>query len=261
MSSGWNIWFFPKPNWGSRLAVPACMPKSIVPCRSATSRPNYLLPLPLERGRGRSCLRAEPYFQSEPFARKSITNHEHYSQRERVAQLPQLAQQAAQTVRRDVTRGFVAAELILWLKEHKIIRRGYTAIEELVSQTLSAELLVRDDTLSQLAALKQDAKDFGWRQMIREREKRATLEQTAQDRQGIVAQVWHLASEPAVRPSTRSSLNACPKRQQMRWNRYTVQRFLEVGTHVLNRTLEGAFRHWHQGFRPPVQSTLFAASA
>jgi hypothetical protein len=37
------------------------------------------------------------------------------------------------------------------------------------------QLLVRDDTLSQLAALKQDAKDFGWRQMVREREKRAKL--------------------------------------------------------------------------------------
>ena len=35
---------------------------------------------------------------------------------------------------------------------------------------------MRDDTLSELAALKQDAKDFGWRQMAHEREKRATLE-------------------------------------------------------------------------------------
>jgi hypothetical protein len=39
-----------------------------------------------------------------------------------------------------------------------------------------AQLLVRDDTLSELAALKQDAKDFGWRQMPQEREKRAKLE-------------------------------------------------------------------------------------
>jgi hypothetical protein len=39
-----------------------------------------------------------------------------------------------------------------------------------------AQLLVRDDTLSELAALKQDAKDFGWRQMAREREKRVKLE-------------------------------------------------------------------------------------
>jgi hypothetical protein len=106
--------------------------------------------------------------------------------------LPQLAQQAAQTVRRDVMPGFIAAELIVWLNEHKIIRPGYTTLQALVSEALSAErrrlggllaevldepaktalgqLLVRDDTLSQLAALKQDAKDFGWRQMARERE-------------------------------------------------------------------------------------------
>lgn len=35
---------------------------------------------------------------------------------------------------------------------------------------------LHDDTLSQLAALKQDAKNFGWRQMAGEREKRAMLE-------------------------------------------------------------------------------------
>ncbi|MHA6477680.1 Tn3 family transposase [Stutzerimonas sp. KH-1] len=149
------------------------------------------------------------YFHGEPFERKAITKHEHYTQRERVAKLfgyrpwaadflPQLAQQAEQIVRRDVTLGFVAAELIVWLNGHKIIRPGYTTLQELVSEVLSAErrrlgsllaevldesakatlaqLLVRDDTLSQLAALKQDAKDFGWRQMARERGKRATLE-------------------------------------------------------------------------------------
>jgi hypothetical protein len=51
------------------------------------------------------------------------------------------------------------------------------------------------------------------------------------------------------------------KRQQMRWNRYTFQRFLEVRIHVLNGTLEDAFRHWHQGFRPSVDPIQFAASA
>lgn len=149
------------------------------------------------------------YFHGDGFERKLIIKHEHYSQRERNAALfcywpgaadflQQLAQQAAQIVRRDVTPGFVAAELIGWLNEHKTIRPGYTALQELVSEALSAErrrlggllakmldeqakaalshLLVRDETLSQLAALRQDAKDFGWRQMAREREKRATLE-------------------------------------------------------------------------------------
>ena len=38
------------------------------------------------------------------------------------------------------------------------------------------QLLVREDTLSGLAALKQDAKHFGYRQMVLERQKLATLE-------------------------------------------------------------------------------------
>jgi hypothetical protein len=40
------------------------------------------------------------------------------------------------------------------------------------------------------------------------------------------------------------------KKQQMRWSRYSVQLFLNVRIHVLNGTLEDAFRHWHRGFRP-----------
>jgi hypothetical protein len=112
--------------------------------------------------------------------------------------LPQLSRQAESIVRRDVSPGFVAVELLIWLNDHKIIRPGYTTLQELISETLSAErrrvgdllaeilddatkatlaqLLVRDDSLSQLAALKQDAKDFGWRQMAHEREKRDILE-------------------------------------------------------------------------------------
>ena len=46
------------------------------------------------------------------------------------------------------------------------------------------------------------------------------------------------------------------KKQQMRWNRFTVQRFLDVRIHVLNGTLEDAFRHWHKGFRPVAGQTL-----
>ena len=149
------------------------------------------------------------YFDGVAFESKPITKHEQYTQRKQIAEafgyrpwetdfLPQLARQAELIVLRDVTPGFVAAELIIWLNERKIIRPGYTTLQELVSETLSAErrrlgglltevlddsatavlaqLLVRDDTLSQLAVLKQDAKDFGWRQMSREREKRTTLE-------------------------------------------------------------------------------------
>jgi hypothetical protein len=40
------------------------------------------------------------------------------------------------------------------------------------------------------------------------------------------------------------------KKQQMRWNRATVQPFLDVPTAVLNDTLEDAFRHHYPGFHP-----------
>ena len=149
------------------------------------------------------------YFHGEPFERKEITNHEHYTQRGLIADLfgyrlwsteflPQLGQQAAQIMRRDVTPGYVATELIVWLNEHQIVRPGYTALQDLIGTALSAErqrlgnllehaldasataalaqLITRDDTLSDLAVLRQDAKDFRWRQMAHERGKRAMLD-------------------------------------------------------------------------------------
>lgn len=92
----------------------------------------------------------------------------------------------------------MAAELIVWLNEHRVVRPAYTTLQDLISDALSterrrlagllaavldddiktalAQLIARDDTLSELAVLRQDAKDFRWRQMANERKKRATLE-------------------------------------------------------------------------------------
>jgi hypothetical protein len=146
------------------------------------------------------------YFNGQALEQEEITKYEHYAQRASIAGqfgyrlwsaefLPQLTQLAAQVVRRDITPSFILAELIAWLNEHKIVRPGYTSLQEVISKALSAErrrlgsllaealdeaakaalaqLLVREDTLSELAALKQDAKDFGWRQMAKERAKRS----------------------------------------------------------------------------------------
>jgi len=149
------------------------------------------------------------YFDGQIFEPSAITKHEYYAQRARIAELfgyrawsadffPLLMQQAALIARRDVTPGFIVAELIAYLNKHKIVRPGYATLQRLISEALVAErrrlgnllaevldatakdalaeLLVRDETLSALAALKQDAKDFGWRQMAQERKKRTTLE-------------------------------------------------------------------------------------
>jgi hypothetical protein len=50
------------------------------------------------------------------------------------------------------------------------------------------------------------------------------------------------------------------KKQQMRWNRTTVQPFLDVRTAVLNDTLEDAFRSRHPGFRPVNDDQATAAA-
>jgi hypothetical protein len=51
------------------------------------------------------------------------------------------------------------------------------------------------------------------------------------------------------------------KKQQMRWNRMTVQPFLDVRTAVLNDTLEDAFRHRYPGFRSANDDQTRSAAA
>jgi len=50
------------------------------------------------------------------------------------------------------------------------------------------------------------------------------------------------------------------KRQQMRWDRATVQPFLDVRTAVLNRTLEDAFRRRYPGFRAVKDGAVLPAA-
>jgi hypothetical protein len=51
------------------------------------------------------------------------------------------------------------------------------------------------------------------------------------------------------------------KKQQMRWNRATVQPFLDVRTAVLNDTLEDAFRDHYPGFRPTNDDEAISPAA
>jgi TnpA family transposase len=98
---------------------------------------------------------------------------------------------------RDVTPAFILAELIALLRQEKIVRPAYNTLQAVISDALTAErqrlsaavekaldrnakaalkqLLVRDQALSKLAEVKQDAKNFGYRMMTLEREKRAAI--------------------------------------------------------------------------------------
>jgi TnpA family transposase len=148
------------------------------------------------------------YFPRETVALRPLRQDERYTQRTEIAKLfgyrlwsatdrPALVEMAALLARRDVKPTFILVEVLGFLKARKIVRPGYTTLQTIISEVLVAErdrlahlieegldastcaalqeLLVRDGTLSELAALKQDAKHFGYQMMVAERQKYATL--------------------------------------------------------------------------------------
>jgi TnpA family transposase len=153
----------------------------------------------------------ERYFPDGPGGTETLgplRRNEQYAQRDEIAAMfgyrlwtetdrPVFLETAALLVRRDVTPTFVLLEVLAALNAKKIVRPGYTTLQTIIGSALTAErrrleqliengldadtsavlrnLLVREDTLSELAALKQDAKNFGYRMMAAERRKRITL--------------------------------------------------------------------------------------
>jgi len=108
-----------------------------------------------------------------------------------------LVKTAAELAKRDVTPSFIGLELLAVLKGRQIVRPGYTTLQSVIGAALAAErerlghlvqnglsaqtvmvlrnLLAREATLSELAALKRDARNFGHKMMTAERRKRTTL--------------------------------------------------------------------------------------
>jgi hypothetical protein len=77
---------------------------------------------------------------------------------------------------------------------------------------------------------------------------------------------WRRRSEPISTAFVESAVNEIVtrrmnKKQQMRWNRMTVQPFLNVRTAVLDDRLEDAFRSRYRGFRPTNDEGATAAVA
>lgn len=148
------------------------------------------------------------YFPGRALPEYSLPTKEYYLQRNMIAELfgyrlwldsdyDVLLDRAAGLTRRDVTPAFILAELIVFLNSQKIVRPGYTTLQSVIADALNAErqrleqiicegidetaqstlkkLLVRENTLSELAAIKQDAKHFGFQMMRLERQKQTTL--------------------------------------------------------------------------------------
>lgn len=148
------------------------------------------------------------YFPGQALNNAPLPISEYYVQRKRIAELhgfrtwldtdlPTLRDKARLLARTDVTPTFLLAELMVFLIGQRIVRPGYTTLQTIIGDALTDErarleqlvedaltqatretlqqLLVRENTLSELAALKQDAKSFRYRQLGLERQKRLTL--------------------------------------------------------------------------------------
>jgi hypothetical protein len=89
-----------------------------------------------------------------------------------------------------------------------------------------------------------------------ERDKGALVHYPARRRCG--EPIWTAFVESVVNETVTKRMN---KKQQMRWNRTTVQPFLDVRTAVLNDTLEDAFCHRCPGFRPANDEGATASGA
>ena len=148
------------------------------------------------------------YFPGQTLSYAPLHTSEYYVQRNKIAKLfcyrmcsdddlPGLRAKATLLARTDVTPTFLLAELMVFLIGQQIVRPGYSTLQSIIRDSLTAErdrleqrvgsalteairaalqeLLMGENTLSDLAALKQDAKSFRYRQMGLERQKRLTL--------------------------------------------------------------------------------------
>lgn len=146
----------------------------------------------------------EQYFPNQSWECCTITKYEFYTQSRIISQLFEyrlwknayrslLSRQVEKFLSRDITAQYIMMELLTYLEDQKIIRPGYTTLQSIISSISNVErkrladiilsslnsedkalldtLIIDGNTLSNLAAIKQDAKDFK-RYMIRaERQK------------------------------------------------------------------------------------------
>ena len=144
------------------------------------------------------------YFDGRNISLRTITQYEHYTQINQIAKLHNYKLWSSEFTeplylnilnksRKDTNIKFILSELLGSLHEKRIVRPNYSTLQKIISKALNDEqnrlesiivdsiteesknaiekLLRRDDILSYLAVLKQDAKNFGYKMMTIERKK------------------------------------------------------------------------------------------
>ena len=152
---------------------------------------------------------AQQYFNNCTLGTQEITKHEYYTQCNAIMQIfgyvpwsvdheQLLFSKATELITHNINPQFIALELLGYLRANKIVRPKYTTLQTIISNAINYErsriaslinnhldsdtkvlidgLLINETTLSNLAAIKQDAKDFKPRMMQAERNKLKTME-------------------------------------------------------------------------------------
>lgn len=144
------------------------------------------------------------YFAGKIIDSSPISKHEYYEQRYRISELfgyhlwsqsyePPIDIHLSQIVKRDATIQFVLDALLTYFQKNKIVRPGCSTLQKIISRNLQMErerlgqvimsqldettknalnqMLIREDSLSELAILKQDAQNFNYTMLLAEQKK------------------------------------------------------------------------------------------
>ena len=151
----------------------------------------------------------DQYFEGDSFYKTKITKHEYYTQCNHIATLYDyklwasahieiIDKQVSKLIQQSTSHQYVALGLLQYLHQEKIVRPKYTTLQTIVITTIQNEksrisqiladdlsendcqlilsLLNNEGTFSELAALRQDAKDFKPRMMQQECQKSVTMQ-------------------------------------------------------------------------------------
>ncbi len=144
------------------------------------------------------------YFENKSFSLIKLTPYEQFTQRKQISALlgyqlwldkekDKALSYAANAAKRNINPSYILMNLLQFFKERKLIRPKYTTLQDIISKAINIErnrlnqlirramipevsallnqLLVRENILSELAVLKQDAKNFNYTMLIAERKK------------------------------------------------------------------------------------------
>lgn len=219
------------------------------------------------------------YFDNKQITKKYITKHQHYCQRNMIVYffgykpwnttfLPLLLEEAKQIIKRDLNPNFIARELIIFLQNNKIVRPGLTTLQDIVSQSMNSErvrinkallgelndehkliienLISSDDTLSKLSALRQDAKNFKFKMMTKERQKLTILDPIYQIAQDILPKL-QISNQNIENYAQLSHYYSIKKLRELKFNQsylyllcYAFKRYRQITDNLI-----GAFSfHW-----------------